>query len=155
MESWMISVAVGVLTYFSMLITMKNKTDQHSLDIKEIKEKGERHKKEDDILHGKMFDKLDEVNKELATHKVFIGNAPTMEQVRNEFVTKEIGTDPLAVIVGFPDIPSPLVIVIPEPAVSVLPLNVAAPSKETIPAVLIPKLFCTAIIPPPLFRLNL
>ena len=90
MESWMISVAIGALTYFSMLVTMKNKTDQHSLDIKEIKGKGERHKKEDDILHGRMFDKLDEVNKELATHKVFIGNAPTMEQVRNEFVTKEM-----------------------------------------------------------------
>lgn len=90
MESWMISVAVGVLTYFSMFITMKNKTDQHSLDIKEIKDKNERHKKEDDILHGKMFDKLDELNKEMATHKVFIGNTPTMEQVRNEFVTKEM-----------------------------------------------------------------
>lgn len=90
MESWMASVAIGVLTYFSMFITMRNKTDQHSLDIKEIKEKGERNKKEDDILHGKMFDKLDEVNKELATYKVFIGNAPTMEQVRNEFVTKEM-----------------------------------------------------------------
>ena len=86
----MISLAIGVLTYFSMFVTMKNKTDQHGLDIKEIKEKNERHKKEDDILHGKMFDKLDELNKEIATHKVFIGNAPTMEQVRNEFVTKEM-----------------------------------------------------------------
>jgi len=90
MESWMVSVIIGALTYFSMLVTMKNKTDQHSLDIKEIKEKDERHKKEDDNLHAKLFDKINELNKEVSRHKVIIANSPTMEQVRNEFVTKEM-----------------------------------------------------------------
>lgn len=90
MESWMISLGIGLLTYVSMFVTLKNKTDQHGSDIKEIREKNERHKKEDDILRSKMFDKLDDVNQELATHKVRLGNAPTMEQVRAEFVTKEM-----------------------------------------------------------------
>lgn len=90
METWMISGIFGALTYFAVFITVKNKTEQHHQDIKDLKEKAELHKKEDEILHGKMFDKLDDVNQELATHKVKLGNAPTMEQVRQEFVTKEM-----------------------------------------------------------------
>lgn len=90
MESWMISLGIGLLTYVSMFVTLKNKTDQHSTDIKDLREKNDRHKREDDSLHEKMFDKLDDVNQELATHKVKLGNAPTMEQVRAEFVTKEM-----------------------------------------------------------------
>ena len=90
MESWQVSVVIGVITYISIFVTLKNKTEQNTADIKDIKEKNERRKKEDDILHSKLFDKLDDVNQEIATHKVKLGNAPTMEQVRAEFVTKEM-----------------------------------------------------------------
>ena len=90
MESWQISVVIGFITYISIFVTIKNKTEQNSSDIKDLKDKNDRHKKEADILHGRMFDKLDDVNQEIATHKVRLGSAPTMEQVRAEFVTKEM-----------------------------------------------------------------
>lgn len=90
MESWQVSVVIGVVTYISIFVTLKNRTEQNTLDIKDIKDKSEHRRKEDEVLRGRMFDKLDDVNQEIATHKVRLGNAPTMEQVRTEFVTKEM-----------------------------------------------------------------
>lgn len=90
MESWQVSIIMGVITYISIFVTLKNKTEQNISDIKDLKDKSERHKKEDDTIHSKMFDKVDDLNQEIATHKVRLGNAPTMEQVRAEFVTKEM-----------------------------------------------------------------
>lgn len=90
MEGWQVSVGIGIITYISIFVTLKNKTEQNSSDIRDLKDKSERHKKEDDIIHSKMFDKVDDLNQEIATHKVRLGNAPTMEQVRAEFVTKEM-----------------------------------------------------------------
>jgi hypothetical protein len=57
-------------------------------------------------------------------------------------------TPPLLLIVGFPDTPFPFVMVIPDPAVSVLPENVAVPSNATIPAALIFRSLDVAIINP-------
>jgi len=90
LESWQVSVIIGVITYISMFVTIRNKTDQHGGDIKELKDKHEKHRKEEENLHSKMFDKLDDINQEIATHKVRLGSAPSMEQVRAEFVTKEM-----------------------------------------------------------------
>ncbi len=90
MESWQVSVIIGVITYISIFVTLKNKTEQNTSDIKDLRDKNDRHKKEDYILHGKIFYKLDDVSQEIATHKVRLANAPTMEQVRTEFVTKEM-----------------------------------------------------------------
>lgn len=90
MESWQVSVIIGIISYISMFVTLRNKTDQHTAEIKEIKDKNDKHKTDDEKLHGKLFDKVDEINQELATHKVRLGNAPSMEQVRGEFVTKEM-----------------------------------------------------------------
>ncbi len=84
------SVIIGVISYISMFVTLRNKTEQHTTEIGELKVKSEKHKKDDENLHAKLFDKIDEINQELATHKVRLGNAPSMEQVRVEFVSKEM-----------------------------------------------------------------
>ena len=90
MESWQVSIILALITYISIFVTVRNKTDQHTKDIEKLQDGGENHKKNDEKLHGKMFDKIDELNTEIAEHKVRLGNAPTMEQVRAEFVSKEM-----------------------------------------------------------------
>lgn len=99
--SWLISIVIAVIGYIAMAVTVKNKTEQNSKDIEanktECKEaitaingKLESHFKEDDVIHGRIFGKLDKASEELATHKVQLANSPSMEQVRNEFVSKEM-----------------------------------------------------------------
>ena len=99
--SWLISVVIAIVGYISMTVTVKNKTEQNSKDIevnrKEHKEaisiissRMDDHFKEDDVIHGRMLGKLDKASEELATHKVQLANSPSMEQVRNEFVSKEM-----------------------------------------------------------------
>lgn len=90
MESWQVSIILGLITYISIFVTVRNKTDQHTKDIEKLQEGSANHKKDDEKLHSKMFDKIDELNTEIAEHKVRLGNAPTMEQVRAEFVSKEM-----------------------------------------------------------------
>ncbi|WP_373073875.1 hypothetical protein [Sulfurimonas sp.] len=90
MEGWQVSVVLGLITYISIFVTVRNKTDQHSKDIEKMQVSSTNHKKDDEKLHSKLFDKIDELNTEIAEHKVRLGNAPTMEQVRAEFVSKEM-----------------------------------------------------------------
>ena len=90
MESWIVSAVIGVSTYFAMFVTLKNKTEQHSVELKEAKEKSEHKSKESELIHSKIFDRVDEINQELASHKVRLANSPNMEQVRAEFISKEM-----------------------------------------------------------------
>lgn len=99
--SWLISVVIAIVGYIAMAVTVKNKTEQNSKDIEAIRKehkesvsvigsKMDDHFKEDDVIHGRIFGKLDKASEELATHKVQLANSPSMEQVRNEFVSKEM-----------------------------------------------------------------
>jgi hypothetical protein len=90
MESWMISLGIALLGYVAMFVTTKSQTQQNSKDIEKLQNINVSHKKEDDIAHGSIFTKLDIANEVLAEHKVKLGTAPTMEQVRAEFVSKEM-----------------------------------------------------------------
>ncbi len=86
----MISVGLALLTYVAIIVTIRNKTEQHTKDIEKLQTANADHRRDDEKLHSKMFDKIDELNTEIAEHKVRLGNAPNMEQVRAEFVSKEM-----------------------------------------------------------------
>ena len=71
MESWMISLGIGLITYVSVFVTIKNKTEQNSKDIvkveKELKDEvsglksdASSHKKEDVDMYaiGLKYSKL-------------------------------------------------------------------------------------------------
>lgn len=88
--SLLVSVGLAFLTYVSVFITMKNKTDQHTEEIKAIRANAVAHHKEDSNTHDTMYIKIDKLNSEVAEHKVRLANAPTMEQARMEFVSKEM-----------------------------------------------------------------
>ena len=107
MENWvaivcaLFTLASGIGTYVAVIVTVKNKTDQnnkdiielktqHLKDIDEIRKTAIRHHEIDEALHTKFFDKLDAINEVITEHKTRISNAPTMEQVRVEFVSKEM-----------------------------------------------------------------
>jgi len=90
MISSLISLFVGVVTYVSIIVTMKNKGDVNQKDIEKAQENHDTYKIANEKIHSKMFDKIDELNTEIAEHKVRLGNAPNMEQVRAEFVSKEM-----------------------------------------------------------------
>ena len=82
MESWQISLSIALITYVATFVTMKNTTAQNAKDIEKIQESNAAHSKEDIVLHKSMFEKIDIANEVLAEHKVKLGSAPTMEQVR-------------------------------------------------------------------------
>jgi flagellar motor protein MotB len=90
MESWQLSAIFGLITYISIFVTVRNKTDQHSKDIEKLQEGSTSHRKDEEGLHTKLFERIDFLNKEIAELKVKVGVAPTMEQVRADFVTKEM-----------------------------------------------------------------
>ncbi len=62
-----------------MIAVGKYKTDENKTDI-------ESERKARQALGGK----VDELKDEVTTHKVKLANAPSMEQVRSEFVSKEM-----------------------------------------------------------------
>jgi len=108
MEGWVISllgllfsIAVAIVTYVATIVTVKNKTEQNNKDIDdlkklhiknidEVRETSRRHNTSDEALHSKFFEKLDIMNETITEHKTKLANAPTMEQVRVEFVSKEM-----------------------------------------------------------------
>lgn len=101
MEAWHVMVIINGIALIATFVTNKNKTDQNTKDIaehkKEINDKIDKmlddaksHKKEDDVVHGKMFDKIDKALEQLVAQQVQINATPTMEQVRTEFVSKEM-----------------------------------------------------------------
>ena len=90
MESWQISLGFGIVTYIALFVTVRNKTDQHTKEIEKIQTAKKETNKKNEGLVEKIFEKLDEINAEVAEHKVRLGTAPNMEQVRAEFVSKEM-----------------------------------------------------------------
>ena len=90
MESWMISLAIAICASIATFITIKNSATQNAKDIEKIQETSIQHKREEDKLHIALFEKIDKANETLAEHKVKLGASPTMENVRAEFVSKEM-----------------------------------------------------------------
>ena len=97
----MISIGISVITVIGVLAVQRYKTDANSDDIKSNRKacsiqnekmitKLEDHNKEDDNVHNSMFKKLDTLSEKIAEHKIQLANAPTMEMVRTEFVSKEM-----------------------------------------------------------------
>jgi len=100
-ESWMITLAGLIISFIGMIVIGKYKTEQNEKTIvehkrefndrmKKIEECSKEHDKEDVKVHGAIFAKIDKLSEEQAQHKVRLHNAPNMEQVRNEFVSKEM-----------------------------------------------------------------
>lgn len=113
METWHVAllILIQVVLFVANYVTTKNQTVQNTKDIdknktdildklaedkrdyikriEKLEEGATAHNKEDDIVHGKIFDKIDEMNKELSEHKIRLGNAVAMEQVRAEFISKD------------------------------------------------------------------
>jgi len=107
MDNWLaitcsiFTLVTGIGTYVASIVTVRNKTEQnnkdisdlkaqHIKDIDEVRKSSIRHHEADELLHSKLFEKLDGINETITEHKTRLGNAPSMEQVRAEFVSKEM-----------------------------------------------------------------
>ena len=78
-ESWMISLVISFIGLVAMMAVGKYKTEQNQKEIETEKQARE--------VIGR---KLDKATEEMAEYKVRLHNAPSMEDVRREFVSKEM-----------------------------------------------------------------
>lgn len=92
MESWMIQVLLAFITFIAIMAVNKYKTEQNEKTVvKEIKDR-EKEKVATDKSISTLGNKVEELTKENAEHKIRLANAPSMEQVRAEFISKEMFT---------------------------------------------------------------
>lgn len=100
MESWMVSVVValvGVVSTFAVLRSNVHRLNETNKDQAKKIEQLERFGNENApvIAHlskveGLMFAKIDAHSESLTSLKEKVGQAPSMKEVRDEFVTKEL-----------------------------------------------------------------
>ncbi len=78
-ESWMISLAISIVGLIAMIAVGKYKTEQNKIEL------------DAEIDARKAISKkLDTVAEIVTEHKVRLHNVPSMEHVRNEFMSKEM-----------------------------------------------------------------
>lgn len=82
-QSWMVSLLITIGGLVAMMAVGRYKTEQNQKEIE-----AEKTARESAILA--MGKKLDKSVEELAEYKVRLHNAPSMEDVRKEFVSKEM-----------------------------------------------------------------
>ena len=100
MESWMVSIAValvGVVSTFAVLRSNVNRLNETNKEQEKKIEQLERFRNEKSpvIAHlskveGLMFAKIDSHSEALTSLKEQVSQAPSMKEVRDEFVTKEL-----------------------------------------------------------------
>ena len=100
MESWMISVTValvGVVSTFAVLRSNVHRLNETNKEQgKKLEELERFHNKNTPVIihlskvEGLMFSKLDSHSETLTKLKEQVSQAPTMKEVRDEFVTKEL-----------------------------------------------------------------
>ena len=78
-ESWMVSLVFSIGGVIAVLAIGKYKTEQNQKEIEDERK-----------ARVAVGIKLDKVTEEVAEHKVRLHNAPSMEDVRKEFVSKEM-----------------------------------------------------------------
>lgn len=78
-ESWMVSLIISIVGLIAMISVGKYKTETNERAI-------ENERKAREAIGAK----LDKANEELIEHKTKIQNSTTMEDVRKEFVSKEM-----------------------------------------------------------------
>ena len=100
MESWIVSVAialVGVVSVFAVMRANVNSLNEENKEQAKKLEQLEKFRNENEpvIAHlskveGLMFTKIDLHSELLTALKEQVGQAPSMKEVRDEFVTKEL-----------------------------------------------------------------
>ena len=78
-ESWMVSLIVSIVGVIAVLAVGKYKTEQNQKDLNDEK-----------AARISIGTELKDVKEEMAEYKVRLHNAPSMEDVRKEFVSKEM-----------------------------------------------------------------
>lgn len=79
MESWMISLGVGVITYISLFVTMKNKVDMHQREL------DEQHR----TVAG-LFKRWDTHGDDIVKLNTQAELSMTQKEVDNKYVSKEL-----------------------------------------------------------------
>ena len=79
MESWMISLSVGVITYISLFVTMKNKVDNHQREL------DEQHR-----TTQSLFKRLDTHGDDIVKLNTQAELSMTQKEVDNKYVSKEL-----------------------------------------------------------------
>lgn len=90
MEDYAVNLLIGAISVVAIFVTNKVQTQQNQKDIEEIKGDAKARKQTNEALHSKIFDKLDALNEEVAKHKVLLVSAPSMKDVDEKFVSKEM-----------------------------------------------------------------
>jgi len=79
MESWMISLGIGVITYISIIVTLRNKVDAHQREIDES------HK-----TIKALFARLDKHGDDIVKLNTQAELSMTQKDVDNKYVSKEL-----------------------------------------------------------------
>lgn len=79
MESWMVSLGIGAITYISLFVTVKNKVDSHQREIDES------HK-----IIKTLFARLDKHGDDIVKLNTQSELSMTQKDVDNKYVSKEL-----------------------------------------------------------------
>lgn len=79
MESWMVSLSIGVVTYISLFVTVKNKVESHQRDIEDTQK-----------TIKALFNRLDKHGDDIVKLNTQSELSMTQKDVDNKYVSKEL-----------------------------------------------------------------